>query len=601
MNPSPCVPPLASPAARLARGLVTVYGEATACALLPRLEALLARYRPPIPPSARGLLPLSERDVLLITYADQVQAPPAAPLAVLGDFLDRHTAGLLSGVHLLPFYPYTSDDGFSVVDYLAVHPAMGTWEDVARLGTRFDLMFDAVVNHASVQSDWFQRFLRDEPPWRDFFVTVTGQPDLAAVIRPRALPLLTEFATAAGPRRVWTTFSADQADLNYRQPEVLLAVLEILLEYARRGARFIRLDAIAFLWKEIGTSCLHLPQTHALIQIMRAALDATYPRTLLITETNVPHRDNVSYFGDGRHEAQLVYNFALPPLTLHALLRGDATVLTAWAQALEHPSPCVTFFNFLASHDGIGLNPARGILPEREIQHLVDHVAQGAGQISYKANPDGSRSPYELNVNYLDALQLPGESLAPAVRRFLTAHAILLSLRGTPALYFHSLFGSRGDHAGARASGIPRRINRQKLLRAELEAELAQPEHLRARIFSGLSRLLRVRRSHPAFSPHAAQEVHGGEPRVLALQRGPAQGPPVWCVHNVSGETVNWRPPGAATARWLDLLGGEVVNAAELMLEPWQSRWLEPAGAAAQPSAAGGGVSGAAWPGPAGD
>jgi sucrose phosphorylase len=564
-----------TPEARLYRELEQVYGQEALPRLRPAVEALLAQYRPAIPPPPRGDLPLTERDVLLITYADQVQAPPAPPLAALGDFLRQRARDWLSGVHLLPFYPSSSDDGFSVVDYLAVDPAVGTWDDVARLGADGDLMLDAVINHASVQSDWFQRFLRDEAPYRDYFITVDGAPDLSAVVRPRALPLLTEFQTAAGPKRVWTTFSADQVDLNYRTAAVFVEVLRVLLEYCRRGARFLRLDAIAFLWKEVGTGCVHLPQTHALIRALRAALDAVYPQSLFITETNVPHRDNVSYFGDGWHEAQLVYNFALPPLTLHALLRGDASILREWAAALEYPSPGVTFFNFLASHDGIGLNPARGILPPTEVDFLVEHVAQGPGLISYKANPDGSRSPYELNVNYLDALQWPGEPEEAALQKFLTAHALLLALRGMPGIYFHSLFGSRGDPAGAAASGIPRRINRQKLRRAELEAELSRPESLRARIFAGMSRMLRCRRAQPAFSPHAAQTVHGGDSRLLVIERQPAQGPPVWCLHNVSGAGVRFDLPVRTMSAVRDLLSGELFHEPDIPLAPWQSRWVQ--------------------------
>jgi len=565
---------LEPPLKRLEHELGNVYGQAVLKSLWPRVVAVLEAYRPPVSGESRGVLPLDEGDVVLITYADQVQAPPEAPLKVLADFLREQAQPCISAVHLLPFYPYTSDDGFSVVDYKSVNPEFGTWEDVSRLGRDFDLMFDAVINHASVQSAWFQNFLRNEAPWRDFFITIEGGPDLSKVIRPRTLPLLTEFQTAAGAKRVWTTFSADQVDLNCRSPKVFLEVLRVLLEYARRGARFIRLDAVAFLWKEPGTTCLHLPQTHALIRAMRAALDAVFPQTLLITETNVPHRDNVSYFGDGRHEAQLVYNFALPPLTLHALLRGDASVLSRWAAGLEYPSPCVTFFNFLASHDGIGLNPARGILPEQEIHFLVDHVASGRGFISWKSNPDGSRSPYELNVNYMDALGLDGETEDVLVKKFLTAHAILLSLRGVPGIYFHSLFGSRGDRAGAEASGIPRRINRQKFWRSTLENELRQPGSLRSAIFQGMTGMLRQRRGHPAFSPHATQEVFLGDQRLFVLKREPILGRPVWCVHNVSASAVQWDAPKPASAL-RDLLTGQQWGQGGVPLGPWQTCWLE--------------------------
>lgn len=181
-------------------------------------------------------------------------------------------------------------------------------------------------------------------------------------------------------------------DLNARNPVVLTALLEARCSSTQQKARFIRLDAIAYLWKEIGTACIHLPQTHAVIQLMRAVLDLAAPHVKLITETNVPHRDNISYFGDGRNEAQLVYNFALPPLVLHALLRGDASYLNQWAAGLAAPTPETAFFNFLASHDGIGLNPARGILPEAEIGFLVERC-QARRLHQYKQNADGSSSP----------------------------------------------------------------------------------------------------------------------------------------------------------------------------------------------------------------
>lgn len=507
--------------------------------------------------------PLSERDALLITYADQVSEPGIAPLRTLADFCARRLGEVVSGVHVLPFYPWSSDDGFSVKDYFAVAPEYGGWDDLAALRPRFDLMFDAVFNHASAQGKWFQGFLRDEPAWRDFFVTVAGDPDLAQVVRPRALPLLTEFQTARGPEKVWTTFSADQVDLNVRNPRVLLALLEALLFYVARGARFIRLDAIAYLWKEIGTPCIHLPQTHAVIQLMRAVLDEVSPRVQLITETNVPHADNLSYFGDGTNEAQLVYNFALPPLVLHALLRGDARQLTRWAATLQAPSDQTTFFNFLASHDGIGVNPARGLLPATEIDFLVERCQAHGGFINYKHNADGSKSPYELNIVYFDAVNDPaaGETVETQVNRFLVAQAIMLALAGVPGIYFHSLFGSRNDRAAALETGINRRINRQKLALAALEAELADAQSVRARVFRRFADLLAFRRAHPAFAPGAPQQVLAAGDRIFAVRRETRDARDrVLCLHNLSGERV----PVPAT-----LAGG-----ATTALAPLEVRWV---------------------------
>lgn len=511
---------------------------------------------------------------MLITYADQVHEPERKPLQTLADFATVKLHDTLSAVHLLPFYPWSSDDGFSVKDFFAVDPAFGTWADIDRLRPHFALMFDAVFNHMSAQGGWFQQFLAGDPRRRDFFVTVEGTPDLSQVVRPRALPLLTDFPTATGPKKVWTTFSADQVDLNFKNPDVLLATLDALLFYVLRGAKFIRLDAIAYLWKEIGTPCIHLPQTHLVIQLMRAVLDEVAPHVLLITETNVPHRDNISYFGDGTNEAQLVYNFSLPPLTLHSLQTGDAAALTRWAQSLALPGDRTTWFNFLASHDGIGVNPARGILTDTQIDMLVARTEQHGGFISYKRNPDGSESPYEMNINYLDALSNPaaGESVELAAQKFLTAQAIMLSLQGVPGIYFHSLFGSRGDRAGAEASGIKRRINRQKLACADLERELNDPSSLRARVFGGFQELLRVRRTQPAFHPNAPQRVLELDPRVFAvLRKAPNQGQSYLCLHNVSASAVTCslaRIPEATSAR-----------TATVALPPYATNWLKLGGA----------------------
>jgi glucosylglycerate phosphorylase len=529
-----------------------------ASAMEPRVRQLMAKY---FPSPARGAdrdlgLSLTERDSILITYGDQVREAGTPPLRTLGAFLDEHASGAVSAVHLLPFYPSSSDDGFSVVDYYAVDSDLGGWEDIARVGERFQLMFDAVFNHVSAQSEWFQRFLRDDPRYRSWFITVDGAPDLSQVVRPRALPLLTPFKTAAGQKKVWTTFSADQVDLNLHEPEVLLALIDALLFYVARGARFIRLDAIAYLWKEIGTPCIHLPQTHRVIQLWRSLLDEVAPQVMLITETNVPHRDNLSYFGDGTNEAQLVYNFALPPLVLHALSTGSAEALSSWAASLALPSRAVTFFNFLASHDGIGLNPARGILSEAEIGSLVERTQVHGGLVSYKNNPEGSKSPYELNINYFDALSDPvsDEPVGIQIARFLVAHAVMLAMPGVPGIYFHSLFGSRGDQAAAHSSGIPRRINRQKFGRVNLDRELASPSSLRARVLRGLKTLLRQRQTSSAFHPCAGQEVLDLDTRVFALKRTSAGGEhSVLCLHNLSDQTVR--------------AGGE-------RLAPYEFRWI---------------------------
>lgn len=567
--------------------LIALYGDVAGRAAFERLHTILDRYRSLPSPSARGVM--GEGDAILITYGDQFRAPGEAPLRTLADFARRHLGGLISTIHILPFYPYSSDDGFSVVDYRAVDPALGSWDDVRRIAQDFRLMFDAVINHVSAKSEWFRRFLQDDPAYRDWFITVDPGTDLSMVVRPRALPLLTPFETPSGIRRVWTTFSADQIDLNYANPGVLLEIVDLLLFYVSQGAQLIRLDAIAYLWKEIGTPCIHLPQTHRVIRLFRAVLDEIAPHVSLVTETNVPHADNVSYFGDGYNEAQMVYNFALPPLVLHTFRTGDASALSRWAASLTRPDGFqkpvgsrTTFFNFLASHDGIGLNPARGTpgVTGMDIDALVEQAQAHGSLVSMKNNRDGTRSPYELNINYFDALSDPGaaEPIERQVDRFMAAQAIMLSLAGVPGVYVHSLFGSRGWPEGVKQTGRYRTINRQKFDLARLERELADPDSLRSRVFRRYAELLRARAAHPAFDPYGVQRIVEINPAVFAVLR---QGPPdVLCLHNVSAQsqacTIRLDSPvNTAT----DLLTGRTFESGSghsfaVNLESYEVLWL---------------------------
>lgn len=552
--------------------LTFLYGADKAPQLHDRVQNLILDYRGRIQPRDGTL---TEQDSILITYGDQVQMPGEKPLQTLDRFCKENLTGVVKGIHILPFYPWTSDDGFSVMDYRKVDPALGDWDHISAMQSHFRLMFDGVINHISSQSEWFRAFLNDDPRYRDYFVVIEGSPDLSQVVRPRALPLLTTFSTPSGEKRVWTTFSDDQIDLNFQNPEVLLEILDILLMYVERGAAFIRLDAIAYLWKELGTSCIHLPQTHRVIQFLRAALDEVAPHVQMITETNVPHTDNISYFGDGSNEAQLVYNFALPPLTLHSFHTGDAQVLSSWAKTLTLPSNKTTFFNFLASHDGIGLNPARGILSTADIDVLVENTLEHGGLVSYKHNSDGSQSPYEMNISYFDALSNPhgNESLGLQIDRFIAAQAIMLSLVGVPGIYFHSLFGSRGWLDGVRETGRNRTINREKCDLQSLQRELADLQSLRARVFAQYRQLLSARGSSSAFHPHGKQKILNVHPSVFAIERiSPDEAMRVLCVHNVSATEITFSTPYELAT---DLLTDQPLESSSITLEPYQISWMK--------------------------
>ena len=514
-----------------------------------------------------------EKDVVLITYADQFSAKGEKALPVFTRFYNEWLSRTFSHVHLLPFYPWSSDDGFSVIDYHEVAPETGTWRDVAELKQSASLMFDFVCNHMSAKSEWFANYLAQKPGYEDFFISVDPETDLSAVTRPRALPLLTPFTLHDGSvRHLWTTFSDDQIDLNFASPQVLIAMVDVLLHYLMEGARYIRLDAVGFMWKIPGTTCIHLEQTHCLIQLFRAITDAVAPGTVIITETNVPHKDNISYFGDGENEAQMVYQFSLPPLVLHAVHRQDVKALCQWAGSLALPTTHTTWFNFLASHDGIGLNPLRGILPESEILSLVDKLQQEGALVNWKNNPDGTRSPYEINVTYLDALSLRDSSDDERIARFILAHAVLLSFPGVPAVYIQSILGSRNDYEGLERLGYNRAINRKKYTAGQVDLELNNKKSIRYQIYSRLSELIAIRRGERAFHPDSQAIFDAIGEHILKIVRVAENGERMTALFNFSNKM---QTVYGQTLFGTELLSGQDISGTELTLNPWQVMWIK--------------------------
>lgn len=515
---------------------------------------------------------LSEKDCMLIAYGDCIWEDGKAPLQSLDEFLREFCGETITNVHLLPVFPYTSDDGFSVQNYKEIDSRLGDWEDIQRLGDGAGVMMDAVVNHSSKSHPWFQECIQGKFPYTQYYIECDPSEDYSGVTRPRALPLLTEIDTVEGKKWFWTTFSDDQMDLNFKSPYLLKEIIELLLFYAKMGARFIRLDAVGFIWKKKGTACMHLEETHTVVKLMCRFLEMFYPGTYIITETNVPHLENISYFGDG-DEAHLVYQFPLPPLVLHTMLSQNTEKLAKWADGLKDtPLPARrSFFNFLASHDGIGIRPVDGILDEKEKAALYDAVKKRGGKISYKQNEDGSMSPYELNINYLSAVTDPLETdMQKKAACFLASQAIMLSMQGVPGIYYHSLLGSGNWEDGAEKSGINRRINREKLMRSQLERELSQEGSLRSRVFEGYTKLLNVRKRQKAFSPFARQKILDCGPEIFALERENGQKIRVYI--NVTDHAARF--PEGRHAAGRDLLKDKkMVRLQEL--EPFEVLWVE--------------------------
>lgn len=522
----------------------------------------------------------NEQDVLCITYGNSLIDGAHKPLDILHDFLLKRLRGAINSVHILPFFPFTSDDGFAVTDFRAVNPQLGDWADINRIGADFNLMSDLVLNHVSSQGAWFNAYRQGQAPYDAFFAEASPDDDLSEVVRPRTTPLLQKVETSNGDRYVWCTFSHDQIDVDFKNPEVLLEFLRIIRLHIDNGVQIIRLDAVAFLWKEIGTPSIHLPQTHAVVKLMRVLCDYAAEAITLLTETNVPKAENLSYFGD-RDEAHAIYNFPLAPLVLHAVMSGSASYLRRWQSGMP-PAPLgCTYLNFTASHDGIGMRPVEGILPQAEQARMIDTIKNIGGLVSMRALPDGGEAPYEINTTFYEATSqtFDGPS-AHHLERFLCSQTIPMSLEGIPAFYIHSLLATPNDHDQVVRRGMNRGINRYRWDYPTLNALLDDPSSPQAQVLKALTDRIKIRIAQPAFHPNATQFTIPLEDRVFGVWRQSLdRDQSIFALHNVSPDEV--KVPYLSMNLiddevWVDLLTGDPVDMSHdaITLAPYQCRWI---------------------------
>ena len=534
----------------------------------------------------------TQKDVILITYGDLLQSAERSPLATLAKFCDTYLKGTINTLHILPFFPSSSDKGFSIIDFETVDPHLGSWHDIEDLENRYQLMFDDVINHVSSKSRWFSEFLNNNPYYKDFFITFKSREDLTSehrriIFRPRSSNLLTEFQSLKGKIYVWTTFSPDQIDLNYKNPNVLLRVIEILLTYIRHGADIIRLDAVTYIWLEPGTRCMHLEQTHEVVKLFRDILNAVAPRVALITETNVPHNENVSYFGDGHDEAQMVYNFALPPLVLHSFYTQNVTALSTWAKNLEKVSNTTTFFNILDSHDGIGLMGVKDILGKEDIDNMIERAKKHGGYISYGAAEDGTEVPYEINITWYSALNRKGmnEDILFQVKRFIASRSIALVLQGVPGIYLHSLFGTHNDHEAVEDTRGKRAVNRTVVDAHSIMESMNYPKSKKSLINKKLGRLIEIRAEKRAFHPNGDQHIFMISPSTFTVLRtSPEMDQHILTLTNVTDKEchieISLSEINSSESQWFDLLGKKELLAKDqklrITLFPYDVIWLQP-------------------------
>ena len=521
-----------------------------------------------------------EDDIIMITYGDSVIDEGERPLVTLNKFLHRYCKNTVNNVHILPFFPYSSDDGFSVIDYSTVNEALGSWDDIEVIAEDYGLMTDLVINHCSARSVWFDNFVKGEGPGSDFFFTADPSDDLSMVTRPRVSPLLRETETANGTKHVWCTFSHDQVDFDFRNPNVLLAFIDIIKLYIDKGAKIFRLDAVAFLWKIVGTNCINLFQTHEVIRLIRTLIEHVDPSIIIITETNIPNRENLTYFGNA-NEAHAIYNFSLPPLLVNTLVTGDCTYLKSWMMSMPPAQNGTAYFNFIASHDGIGLRPAEGLLSDEEISELVHTMQHFSGKVSWRASDHGQQKPYEINITLFDALQ--GTTKGPdkyQVDRFICAHAIMLGMEGIPGIYIHSLLGTSNDYEKVANTGQNRSINRKRWDFNELEALLDSPFSQHHKVLTRISQLIRIRKAQPAFHPNATQfTLQLGNQLFGYWRQSLDRKQSIFCISNISDEeqTILLSDINLiGTDNWIDLITRDEIalSSGFLQMKPYQVLWI---------------------------
>ncbi|MDN3653357.1 sugar phosphorylase [Thalassotalea ponticola] len=564
---------------RLSAHLAVVYQDADINALSEQLVATLTINGGTLPPAPYTNL-WHQQDVFLITYADSIEDPPQAPLATLDDFLDRYLADTISSVHILPFYPYSSDDGFAVIDYYQVNQSHGDWHHIQDLAGKYRIMADVVINHCSSRSGWFENFKRDIDPGKDYFFTAEPTDDTSDVVRPRTHPLLREVQTVNGIKHVWCTFSHDQVDFDFRNPQVLLEFVAIIKFYLDQGITVFRFDAVAFVWKQSNTNCINLPQTHELIKVLRLLVEHYCPTAVIITETNVPSRQNLMYFGNA-NEAHAIYNFSLPPLLLNTLITGDCTHLKTWLMSLPPAQQGTTYFNFLASHDGIGLRPVEGLLSQNQTDELINTMTRFGAKISWRALKEGINQPYEINITLFDALQGTSRGVDNFhVDRFICAHAIMLAIEGIPAIYLHSFLATSNDYERVKHSGQNRAINRHKWHYPTLKQRLDEPFSEQHKVLSRLKYLISIRKQQVAFHPNATQfTLHLGTKLFAFWRQSLNRQQSIFAINNISDQPQMLRLSDINLIEgqiWVDLISGYEFSDLyqTITLAPYQSIWL---------------------------
>ena len=464
---------------------------------------------------------ISEKTSMVICYGDSIFNNKQKNLIKrFQNFYNKKLNKYFNTVHFLPFYPSSSDSGFAVKDHYKIEKRLGNWANISQFSKKNNIMADIVINHSSARGLWFRNFLKEKKPGKDYFLKVNSKFDISKVIRPRDHKLLKQIDIFKKKEYLWRTFSPDQLDLNFKNPAVLLRFIKIMINLINHGVTIFRLDAIAYLWKESGTKCINLKKTHEIVKLFRIICNVLKVETIIVTETNLPEKENISYFGNN-DEANWIYNFTLPPLLIHAFLFENSFYLNKWSNNLPLTKKGNNYLNFIASHDGIGMRPIEGILGEKTIKNFFKILKKNGSKFSHRRLTDKGKKVYEANITVYDALRKSNldKNGKYSFERYISAHSIMISFEGVPAVYFNSLFGTSNDEAKYIITGNNRDVNRYRWNEKNIMSLLRNKQSKQSIFFTAITKLLEIRRQQKAFHPNAPRKSIDLGKKIFCFKR----------------------------------------------------------------------------------
>ncbi len=403
--------------------------------------------------------------------------------------LETYLKDYIGGIHILPFYPSSGDRGFCPLTHLFVEEEFGTWNDIKKIAKEYDLMVDLVINHISIESKYFLDYLEKgkDSKYSGLFLSMANvfpkgkvkKRQLDKIYRPRpSVPYYPITFADGSTKHLWTSFNSDQIDLNWNNEITFKIMEEFLLKLVDNGAKIIRLDAVGYIIKKLGTNSFFLPEVYDIIDNLKESVKDKDIKFLPEV-----HKDYILQLEIAKN-SDYTYDFSLPPLILYSMHFMDFTALKTWIKIRP-----INQINVLDTHDGIGIVDVDGQLKKRQIQKLKEKLYMIGGNAALRASGENSQNldVYQINATFFSALSNDENA-------YLFSRAIQFFIPGIPQVYYVGLFAGVNDIELLSKTNIGRDINRHNYTLKEIEKEIEKP------VVKSLLNMMKFRNEYIAFS-----------------------------------------------------------------------------------------------------